>query len=146
MPGWHGDCIVPATGPSDPPRPPAMPDAIASVLSQIRSYQAQMGQIGAAASGASSEPGAAGLTGVVAGSGGVGAPSFGDALGSALRKVNGLQAETRSLQSAFERGDPNADLARVMVAAQASSVAFRATVEVRNRLVQAYQDVMNMPL
>jgi flagellar hook-basal body complex protein FliE len=33
-----------------------------------------------------------------------------------------------------------------MVAAQASSVAFRATVEVRNRLVQAYQDVMNMPL
>jgi flagellar hook-basal body complex protein FliE len=33
-----------------------------------------------------------------------------------------------------------------MVAAQQSSVAFRATVEVRNRLVQAYQDVMNMPL
>jgi flagellar hook-basal body complex protein FliE len=76
----------------------------------------------------------------------VGAPSFGDALGNALRKVNTLQGETRELQAAFERGDPKADLARVMVAAQASSVAFRATVEVRNRLVQAYQDVMNMPL
>ena len=43
-------------------------------------------------------------------------------------------------------GDPRADLARVMVAMQQSSVAFRATVEVRNRLVQAYQDVMNMPV
>ena len=47
---------------------------------------------------------------------------------------------------AFELGEPGADLARVMVAAQQSQVAFRATVEVRNRLVQAYQDVMNMPL
>jgi len=43
-------------------------------------------------------------------------------------------------------GDPNAGLAKVMMAAQQSQVAFRATVEVRNRLVQAYQDVMNMPL
>ncbi|WP_369010220.1 flagellar hook-basal body complex protein FliE [Enterobacter hormaechei] len=43
-------------------------------------------------------------------------------------------------------GDPSADLAKVMVASQQSQIAFRATVEVRNRLVQAYQDVMNMPL
>jgi flagellar hook-basal body complex protein FliE len=43
-------------------------------------------------------------------------------------------------------GDPNVDLVRVMLASQQSSVSFRATVEVRNRLVQAYQDVMNMPL
>jgi flagellar hook-basal body complex protein FliE len=75
-----------------------------------------------------------------------GAPSFGEALGNAIRKVNTLQGQTRDLQAAFERGDPKADLARVMVAAQASTVAFRATVEVRNRLVQAYQDVMNMPM
>jgi flagellar hook-basal body complex protein FliE len=90
--------------------------------------------------------GGAGAAAGVGGAAGVGAPSFGDALGNALKKVNSLQAETRDLQAAFERGDPKADLARVMVAAQASSVAFRATVEVRNRLVQAYQDVMNMPL
>ena len=43
-------------------------------------------------------------------------------------------------------GDPSADLAKVMVAAQHSQIAFKATVEIRNRLVQAYQDVMNMPL
>ena len=42
--------------------------------------------------------------------------------------------------------DMGADLAKVMVASQQSQIAFRATVEVRNRLVQAYQDVMNMPL
>lgn len=128
-----------------------MSDAIASVLSQIRSYQAQVGQ------GAALPGGPGGLGGIrgpqgpggpggVGGAGGVAGPSFGQTLGDALQKVNRLQSETRDLQAAFERGDPKADLARVMVAAQASSVAFRATVEVRNRLVQAYQDVMNMPL
>ena len=130
-----------------------MSDAISSVLSQIRSYQSQVGQAlpggGLGAAGGVGGPagvGGAGGAGNVGGAAGVGAPSFGDALGNALKKVNSLQAETRDLQAAFERGDPKADLARVMVAAQASSVAFRATVEVRNRLVQAYQDVMNMPL
>lgn len=130
-----------------------MSDAISSVLSQIRSYQSQIGTTmptpgagapggvgGVGGLGGANAPGGAGAAG------GVGGASFGDALGSALKKVNTLQAETRNLQAAFERGEPGADLARVMVAAQASSVAFRATVEVRNRLVQAYQDVMNMPL
>jgi len=129
-----------------------MSDAISSVLSQIRSYQSQVGQalpgggLGAGGVGGVGSTGGTGGAGSVGGAAGVGAPSFGDALGNALKKVNSLQAETRDLQAAFERGDPKADLARVMVAAQASSVAFRATVEVRNRLVQAYQDVMNMPL
>lgn len=128
-----------------------MTDAIASVLSQIRSYQTQMGTGAVSVSGLGGAAGLGGPGGLsgLGGAGGapaVGAPNFGDALGNALKKVNTLQGETRDLQGAFERGDPNADLARVMVAAQASSVAFRATVEVRNRLVQAYQDVMNMPL
>jgi len=123
-----------------------MTDAIASVLSQIRSYQTQMGQGLAAAPLPGTGVGGVGGPGQAAGVGQVGGVSFGDTLGDTLRKVNRLQGETRELQGAFERGDPNADLARVMVAAQASSVAFRATVEVRNRLVQAYQDVMNMPL
>ncbi|MCZ8062207.1 flagellar hook-basal body complex protein FliE [Silanimonas sp.] len=127
-----------------------MSDAISSVLSQIRSYQSQVGQAlpggGPGAAGGVGGLGGTNAPAGVGGAAGVGAPSFGDALGNALKKVNSLQAETRDLQAAFERGDPKADLARVMVAAQASSVAFRATVEVRNRLVQAYQDVMNMPL
>lgn len=123
-----------------------MTDAIASVLSQIRSYQTQVAGIGAAAAGAQGGIGGIGGPAGAGAAGGIGAPSFSDTLGNALKKVNSLQADTRELQAAFERGDPKADLARVMVAAQGSSVAFRATVEVRNRLVQAYQDVMNMPL
>lgn len=128
-----------------------MSDAIASVLSQIRSYQAQVGQGmplpgGAGGLGGVRGPRGPGGAGSVGGAADVGGPSFGQTLGDALQNVNRLQSETRELQAAFERGDPKADLARVMVAAQASSVAFRATVEVRNRLVQAYQDVMNMPL
>ena len=65
-----------------------------------------------------------------------------------LRKygIDREQNESAALAKAFEMGDPNVDLVRVMLASQQSSVSFRATVEVRNRLVQAYQDVMNMPL
>ena len=66
--------------------------------------------------------------------------------GNAIDSVSRAQNTSGALQQAFELGDPRADLARVMVAMQQSQVAFRATVEVRNRLVQAYQDVMNMPV
>jgi flagellar hook-basal body complex protein FliE len=50
------------------------------------------------------------------------------------------------MRSSFERGDENIDLAQVMIAAQKSSVSFQAMVEVRNKLVEAYKDVMNMPV
>ncbi len=106
-----------------------MSDAIASILSQIRSYESQAS--GAAAARA---PAAANPTG------------FSETLQRAIGSVNSAQKEAGALTRAFELGDPNADLARVMVATQQSQVAFRATVEVRNRLVQAYQDVMNMPI
>jgi flagellar hook-basal body complex protein FliE len=137
--GRAGMRLAPAPLPPVAAKP--MSDAIASVLSQIRSFQAQVGQAGGVA-----PPSAPPAGGIGPATGGPAAPSFGQTLGDALQKVNRLQSETRTLQAAFERGEPGADLARVMVAAQASSVAFRATVEVRNRLVQAYQDVMNMPL
>ena len=80
---------------------------------------------------------------------GVGGPAgggFRSAMSNAIDGVSKAQNEAGELQKAFEMGDPRADLARVMVAMQQSQVAFRATVEVRNRLVQAYQDVMNMPV
>lgn len=125
-----------------------MTDSISSVLSQIRAYQGQLGHSAARAGdvargnaiqglGAMPAPGAVGETA---------APSFTQTLARAIEGVNSTQAKAGELQAAFERGDPGADLARVMVASQQSQVAFRATVEVRNRLVQAYQDVMNMPL
>jgi len=129
-----------------------MSHSVNSILSQIRSYQGQVGQARqmtaadvprsdaiAVQGGISGLQGAGGTTGVAA-------PSFGTTLRNALEGVNGAQQRSGELVRAFELGEPGADLAKVMVAAQQSQVAFRATVEVRNRLVQAYQDVMNMPL
>ena len=69
-----------------------------------------------------------------------------DPRGRSQRQLRVGEELRHRLAAAFERGEPGADLAKVMVASQQSSLAFRATVEVRNRLVQAYQDVMNMPL
>jgi flagellar hook-basal body complex protein FliE len=120
-----------------------MSDSISSILSQIRSYQSQVGQaaptqVADAARSTTIE----GLNGTQ----GSQTPSFSATLRSAISGVNETQQKAGNLAKAFELGDPNAGLAKVMVAAQQSQVAFRATVEVRNRLVQAYQDVMNMPL
>ena len=65
-----------------------------------------------------------------AGPQGVKESAFAERLGEALKGVNDKQMTAAS----------------TMVAMQKSQVAFRATVEVRNRVVQAYQDVMNMPI
>lgn len=118
-----------------------MTDAISSILSQIRAHEMRSrGPLGDAAP--SNAIGAGGAAGTPATS----APGFAQTLSNAIDKVSQTQARAGNLQQAFELGDPRADLARVMVAMQQSQVAFRATVEVRNRLVQAYQDVMNMPI
>ncbi|HRP35576.1 MAG TPA: flagellar hook-basal body complex protein FliE [Gammaproteobacteria bacterium] len=73
-----------------------------------------------------------------------GAQGFANVLKQSLESVNRQQAESTRLQEAFQRGDPGINLAQVMVAAQKSSIGFEATVQVRNRLLQAYQDIMNM--
>ncbi|MGY0633001.1 flagellar hook-basal body complex protein FliE [Luteimonas sp. A478] len=129
-----------------------MSHSVDSILSQIRSYQTQVGQgrrnVAADLPRSDAIP-TGDRNGSVAGPdrvGGAATPSFGATLRSALDGVSAAQHRSGELVRAFEMGEPGADLARVMVAAQQSQVAFRATVEVRNRLVQAYQDVMNMPL
>jgi len=73
-------------------------------------------------------------------------PDFGAMLARSIDGVNGLQRQAATLTNAFERGDPAVSLGRVMVAAQKARVSFQAMTEVRNRLVRAYQDVMNMPI
>lgn len=73
-------------------------------------------------------------------------PGFGDMLSQAVDKVNDLQSATGELRTAYEQGDPNVDITRVMVASQKSSVAFEGLTQVRNRVVQAYEDIMNMPI
>lgn len=73
-------------------------------------------------------------------------PSFGDMLGSAVNNVNDLQQQANEARTAYDMGDPNVDITRVMIAAEKSSVSFEALTQVRNRVVRAYEDIMNMPI
>jgi flagellar hook-basal body complex protein FliE len=75
-----------------------------------------------------------------------GTGSFADMMQKAIDQVNDGQMKAAELGKALERGDPNVDLAEVMIAMQKSSVSFQALTEVRNKLLTAYQDVMNMPV
>jgi flagellar hook-basal body complex protein FliE len=76
----------------------------------------------------------------------VGAPSFADMLGQAVGKVNETQQASNQLSSAFEMGSSGVDITDVMIASQKASVSFQAMTQVRNKLVQAYQDIMQMPV
>jgi len=71
---------------------------------------------------------------------------FRDLLQRSIDAVNETQQNASALRVAFEQGDDSIDLAQVMIAAQKSSVSFQAMVEVRNKLVEAYKDVMSMPV
>ncbi len=72
--------------------------------------------------------------------------SFGDLLTNAIGGVNELQMQSGNLSDRLVKGDPDVTIAETMIAGQKASIAFEATLQVRNKLVQAYQDIMNMPL
>jgi flagellar hook-basal body complex protein FliE len=72
--------------------------------------------------------------------------SFGAVLGQFVNQVNEAQTASTDLAARFEQGDEKVSLAQVMVASQKSSVSFQAVVQVRNKLLAAYQDVMNMQI
>jgi flagellar hook-basal body complex protein FliE len=70
---------------------------------------------------------------------------FGEALRSALNQVNASQTQSNALTEAYERGETT-DIASVMLARQQASIGFEATLQVRNRLLTAYKDIMSMPV
>ena len=72
-------------------------------------------------------------------------PQFAEALQNAVQQVNDTQMEASAMQDAFVSGE-NVELTEVMVSLQKSQVAFEATKQVRNQLVEAYQDIYNMPV
>jgi flagellar hook-basal body complex protein FliE len=113
------------------------------VLATIRSFS-QQGPGGPAANG-------------IGGTGGVGvgsahapaqsgASEFANLIRQGLDSVNQTQQNASSLATAFEKGVPGVELPQVMLEMQKASVSFRAVTEVRNRLVNAYQEIMNMPI
>ncbi|MDA7745903.1 flagellar hook-basal body complex protein FliE [Psychromonas sp.] len=71
---------------------------------------------------------------------------FSAMLKQAIENVNGLQQETSTLRNSFEMGDQDVSLADVMIASNKSGLAFDATVQVRNKMVEAYKEVMSMPV
>ncbi|AKM06218.1 flagellar hook-basal body complex protein FliE [Pelagerythrobacter marensis] len=68
---------------------------------------------------------------------------FADTLRGALEGVNDAQSRASSLTEGYERGEVT-DIAKVMLARQEAGVAFEATLQVRNKLLSAYQDIMRM--
>ena len=73
-------------------------------------------------------------------------PKFGDLLSSAVNSVNETQMQSAQMATAYEQGDPNISLTQVMVQSQKASVSFQALTQVRNKVIQAYEDVMKMPV
>jgi flagellar hook-basal body complex protein FliE len=73
-----------------------------------------------------------------------GAADFAALLKSSIDQVNSTQTDAMRLQQEFDRGASGADLQEVMVSLQKANLSFQTMVQVRNRLVTAYQEVMNM--
>lgn len=75
-----------------------------------------------------------------------GSGNFGTLLKGAVDKVNESQLQAKELSTAYEKGDPTVDLPQVMISLQKSSISFQAMLQVRNRLVSAYEDISKMPM
>jgi flagellar hook-basal body complex protein FliE len=99
---------------------------ITQVLAEMRALQARASGI--------AEPAAAAAK-----------PSeFANLMKNSVDHVAGMQNQATALADAYEAGDKSVDLTKVMLEVQKASLAFRAMTEVRNKLVDAYQQVMNM--
>ncbi len=113
------------------------PAGIERILEQLRAAQAriQSSTHGAAASQATPESKAAA------------APTdFASALKTSLDQVNSLQVKATEATRLFELDPKNTNLHEVMIATQKAQISFQATLQFRNKVVQAYQDIMNMPI
>ncbi|MCK5817838.1 MAG: flagellar hook-basal body complex protein FliE [Psychromonas sp.] len=73
-------------------------------------------------------------------------PQFSNMLQQAIDNVNGLQSNTSELRNQFEMGDKNVSLSDVMIAGNKSGLALEATIQVRNKMIEAYKAIMSMPV
>lgn len=112
------------------------PANIQSMLQTLRSHQAQ------ASGGLAGLPGATDLTGAA---GSTAKTGFSDLVSGALGQVNQLQVKSSDMRNAFDRGEDIA-LTDVVLGMQKSSLAFEATLQVRNKVLKAYEDILNMPV
>lgn len=108
--------------------------AINQVLTQMRTLTA--------AAGPQEPTGGGGQAAPVADTG----AEFAAVLRDSVSRVNELQQDAGQMTAAYQRGEENADLARVMISLEKAGLAFEAVTQTRNRLLSAYQDIMNMPV
>ena len=73
-----------------------------------------------------------------------GVPDFAALMKNSIDGVAQMENHADALANAYESGDKSVDLARVMIEVQKAGLAFRAMTEVRNKLIDAYTQVMNM--
>ncbi|HBF49699.1 MAG TPA: flagellar hook-basal body complex protein FliE [Massilia sp.] len=115
--------------------------------------ESMMNQLKAAATKPAAPSLGAGGLGGIGGLGNVAAPaanegaskvSFSDALKNSLQQVSNSQKTAEEMGQKFAMGDESVSLSDTMIAMQKSSIAFQATVQVRNKLVSAYHEIMNM--
>jgi flagellar hook-basal body complex protein FliE len=104
---------------------------VQSMLEVLRSYQSQA----AGGAGSTTEPSATK----------VGQPTFFDSVKNALDGVNDAQQKSTAMSDAFDRGE-EVPLTDVVLSMQKSSLAFEATLQVRNKVMKAYEEIMNMPV
>ncbi|MFQ5469327.1 MAG: flagellar hook-basal body complex protein FliE [Gammaproteobacteria bacterium] len=71
---------------------------------------------------------------------------FSQLLSNAVDHVNEAQQTASDMKSAYLSGESNLDIAEVMVASQKAGIEFQMLMQVRNKLVSAYQEVMGMPI
>ncbi len=109
---------------------PSSLDGIESVLTQMR-------EVARAASALTPETGAPQ---------GVAHKSFAAELGRSLQRVSDAQNAAAAQARAFQAGEPGVSLPDVMIELQKANMAFQATLQVRNRLVAAYQEIASMPV
>lgn len=113
---------------------------IQSMLHTMRALQAQAGgEVQAPVSPLASD--VQGLQGPQ----GTGKAGFADLVKGAISQVNEAQVNSRSLQAAYERGE-GVPLTDVVLGMQKSSLAFEATLQIRNKVLKAYEDILNMPV
>lgn len=114
------------------------------VLARSEALQdVQNARANGATGGVADAPAAAGLASPATNAGPQQVGGFADALSGALHQVSQVQARSGDMQAAYERGEVT-DIAKVMLARQEAGVAFEATLQVRNKLLSAYQDIMRM--
>jgi flagellar hook-basal body complex protein FliE len=113
---------------------------IQSMLQTLRSYQSQ-------AAGGMDEDGnkVGGLNGLSGSQKTQGPADFGDLVRQTVDKVNSNQMASSQISAAYERGE-GVPLTDVVLAMQKSSLSFEATLQVRNKVLKAYEDILNMPV